>query len=138
MPPPLTLSDHEYEEFMRAIGINPRTGEPLLDPRELEIEQLRKENELLWRKLDELQGVADEMAARRPRGRRGAGVDVAPARVVEARRTAKLSQADLARGVVSRSFVNQIERGISRPSPSVLRVIAERTGRPYAFFLAES
>lgn len=47
---------------------------------------------------------------------------------------AGLSLAQLARKDVSRTFLHFVEHGRSRPSREVLEMIAERTGKPVAFF----
>jgi len=69
------------------------------------------------------------------RGARGSGLPVNPARVREARREAGLSLAQVAGDEVSRTFIHFVEQGRSRPSQSVLALIARRTGKPVAFFL---
>ena len=70
------------------------------------------------------------------RSRRGTGIEVNPARVREARESAGLSLAQVARNDVSRTFIHFVEQGRSRPSREVLEMIAERTGRPLSWFTA--
>ena len=74
-----------------------------------------------------------ETGARR---QRLAGVDIRPGAVKQARAEAGLSLADIAAGRVTRAAIHLIETGRSRPSMPVLEMIAERTGRPVAWFLA--
>jgi len=62
---------------------------------------------------------------------------VDPARVREARLEAGLSLAQLAGDDVSRTFIHFIEHGRSRPSKSVLALIARRTGKPVSYFLQQ-
>lgn len=69
------------------------------------------------------------------RGARGSGISVNPARVHEARIEAGLSLAQVAGDDVSRTFIHFVEQGRSRPSQSVLALIARRTGKPVSFFL---
>lgn len=52
-----------------------------------------------------------------------------------ARLDAKLSQAQLAAGVVTRQAIHLIEKGKARPSARTLELIAERTGKPISYFL---
>ncbi|HZU15833.1 MAG TPA: helix-turn-helix transcriptional regulator [Candidatus Dormibacteraeota bacterium] len=67
-------------------------------------------------------------------GRRGPGIDVIPERVRAARREAGLSLAQLAGGVVTPVAIHLIETGKSRPSFATLAHIANRTGKPFAYF----
>lgn len=48
---------------------------------------------------------------------------------------AGLSLAQVAGDEVSRTFIHFVEQGRSRPSQSVLALIARRTGKPVAYFL---
>ncbi len=41
---------------------------------------------------------------------------------------------ELADGAVSRTFIHLLEKGISRPSPDVLNLIAKRTHKPVNYF----
>jgi len=68
------------------------------------------------------------------RGARGTGIAVDPQRVLEARHEAGLSLRDVAGEDVSATFIHFVERGISRPSRSVLALIARRTGKPISYF----
>lgn len=52
----------------------------------------------------------------------------------QARLAAGLSLADVAGGDVSRTMIHFIEHGRARPSERVLALIAERTGKPVAYF----
>jgi tetratricopeptide (TPR) repeat protein len=70
------------------------------------------------------------------RRQRLAGVDIRPGAVKKARAEAGLSLAEIAAGRVTRAAIHLIENGRSRPSMPVLEMIAERTGRPVAWFLA--
>jgi len=63
---------------------------------------------------------------------------VDPARVREARLEAGLSLAQLAGDDVSRTFIHFIEHGRSRPSKSVLALIARRTRKPMSYFLEQA
>lgn len=69
------------------------------------------------------------------RGVRGSGIAVDPERVRQARVSAGLTLAQLAGKDVSRTFIHQVERGLARPSPPVLRLIARRTGKPINWFV---
>ena len=69
------------------------------------------------------------------RGVRGSGIAVDPERVRQARVIAGLSLAQVAGKEVSRTFIHQVERGLARPSPQVLRLIARRTGKPLNYFM---
>jgi transcriptional regulator with XRE-family HTH domain len=69
--------------------------------------------------------------------RRAPGLNVIPERVRQARQDAKLSLAKLAKGDISRTAVHLVETGKSRPSLSTLKLIAERTGKPLDYFLAD-
>ena len=69
------------------------------------------------------------------RGRRGAGVAVLPERLRQARKEAGLTQAELGGEMLSRQAVSQFELGQAQPSLDALAIIAERTGRPYRWFL---
>ncbi len=55
------------------------------------------------------------------------------ARVRALRRSAGLSQAELAAGRCSKEYVSQIERGKSRPSPETVAWLAERLGTDPGF-----
>jgi transcriptional regulator with XRE-family HTH domain len=68
------------------------------------------------------------------RAARSAGIEVDPRRVREARLEAGLSLRELAGTEVSATFIHFVERGVSRPSEKVLRLIARRTGRPIGYF----
>jgi tetratricopeptide (TPR) repeat protein len=58
-------------------------------------------------------------------------------RIRQARMEARLSLAAVAKNDFSRAFLNQVELGRSRPSPKNLKIIAERLGRPMAFFMQD-
>jgi tetratricopeptide (TPR) repeat protein len=75
-------------------------------------------------------------ASSRRRGRR-VGVDVRPGSVKEARLQAGLSLGKVARDDISRTAIYFVETGKAKPSLETLRLIAERTGQPMDFFLAE-
>jgi tetratricopeptide (TPR) repeat protein/DNA-binding XRE family transcriptional regulator len=69
------------------------------------------------------------------RGRRH-GIEIKPGSVKRAREEARMSLADVANGVVSRTAIYFVETGKAKPSMETLRLIAERTGRPIDYFLA--
>ncbi len=68
--------------------------------------------------------------------RKGTGINVRPDRVRQARRDARLSLSQLARGDISRTALHLVETGKSRPSMSTLKLIADRTGKSLEYFLA--
>src|SRR6266700_7094370 len=70
------------------------------------------------------------------RGRRH-GIEIKPGSVKQARREAGMSLAQVANGTVSRTAIYFVETGKAKPSMETLRLIAERTGRPLDFFLAD-
>jgi tetratricopeptide (TPR) repeat protein len=70
------------------------------------------------------------------RGRRK-GVEVRPGSVLEARKEAGLTLAQVAGGVVSRAAIHLVETGQTRPSFETLEMIARRTNKPIEFFLAD-
>lgn len=53
----------------------------------------------------------------------------------QARVAAGLSMAQLAGSELSRAFIHQVEHGLARPSPQVLKLIAQRTGKPINYFV---
>jgi transcriptional regulator with XRE-family HTH domain len=57
--------------------------------------------------------------------------------VRRARLEAGLSLAEVARDDVSRTFIHFVERGRSRPSRTVLTLIARRTRKPISYFMAQ-
>jgi transcriptional regulator with XRE-family HTH domain len=69
------------------------------------------------------------------RGRHGAGIAVDPERVRAARLEAGLTLSAVAGDEVSRTFIHQVERGVSRPSIDVLKLIAKRTAKPMNYFV---
>lgn len=72
-------------------------------------------------------------------GRRGRrkGVEVRPGTVKQARLDAGLSLGQVARSDISRTAIYFVETGKAKPSMETLRLIADRTGRPLDYFLAE-
>ena len=58
-------------------------------------------------------------------------------RIKEARETRGLTQAELAEGKVSRSYIGAVERGQVRPTVENLQFIARRLGKPFSFFLPD-
>lgn len=56
-------------------------------------------------------------------------------RVKEARQAKNLSQAQLATGRFSRSYISAIESGRINPSAENLKVIAQHLGLPLSYFL---
>ncbi len=73
-------------------------------------------------------------------GRRGRrrGVEIRPGSAKQARLEAGLSLGQVAGDQISRTAIYFVETGKAKPSMETLRLIAERTGRPLEFFLAES
>lgn len=73
-------------------------------------------------------------------GRRGRrrGIEVRPGTVKQARLDAGLSLGQVARGDISRTAIYFVETGKAKPSMETLRLIADRTGRPLDYFLAET
>src|ERR1700694_3504807 len=66
------------------------------------------------------------------------GIELRPGAVREARATCGLSLAEVAGAELTKAAIHRIEKGQSRPSIRSLTLIAERTGKPLSFFLAES
>lgn len=75
-------------------------------------------------------------AASGRRGRRH-GVEIKPGTVKQARAEAGLSLGQVARNDVSRTAIYFVETGKAKPSIETLALIAQRTGKPLDFFLAE-
>ncbi len=73
------------------------------------------------------------MLGMRYRGRRK-GIEVRAGAVMQARREAGLSLAEVAGSRFSRAAIHLIEHGKVRPSMEALRHIAHRTGKPLAYF----
>lgn len=69
--------------------------------------------------------------------RRPKGIAVRPEAVRQARQESGLSLADLARGQVTRAAIHLVETGKMRPSMRTLQLIAQSTGRPISYFLAD-
>src|SRR2546423_2981317 len=69
--------------------------------------------------------------------RRPKGIAVRPDAVRQARLESGLSLADLARGQVTRAAIHLVETGKMRPSMRTLQLIAQSTGRPISYFLAD-
>ena len=63
------------------------------------------------------------------------GIHIIPDRIREARLDAGLTLSQVAGSLVSRAFIHRVEKGQSRPSLDVLRMIAAKTGRPLKYFL---
>src|SRR6266851_1677782 len=74
-----------------------------------------------------------------PSGRRGRrhGIEIKAGSVKQARKEAGLSLAKVANGAVSRTAIYFVEVGKAKPSMETLMLIAERTGRPLDYFLAQ-
>lgn len=72
-------------------------------------------------------------------GRRGRrhGIAIKPGTVKEARLAAGLSLGQVARNDISRTAIYFVETGKAKPSIETLKLIAERTGKPVDFFLAQ-
>jgi tetratricopeptide (TPR) repeat protein/DNA-binding XRE family transcriptional regulator len=72
-------------------------------------------------------------------GRRGRrqGVEIKPGSVKQARSEAGLSLGQVAREDISRTAIYFVETGKAKPSIETLTLIAERTGKPIEYFLAE-
>ena len=58
-------------------------------------------------------------------------------RIKEAREARGLTQAELAEGKVSRSYIGSVERGEVRPSAENLQFLAEKLGKPLSYFLPD-
>jgi len=58
-------------------------------------------------------------------------------RIREARRAKGLSQGQLAKGIVSRSYVTALENGRINPTAENLRLLAERLGQPMSYFMPD-
>src|SRR5215472_6509421 len=69
--------------------------------------------------------------------RRPKGIAVRPEAVRQARLDAGLSLAELAGGQVTRAAIHLVETGKMRPSMRTLQLIAQRTGRPVSYFMAD-
>ena len=78
----------------------------------------------------------EKVASSRRRGRRR-GVEIRPGSVKQARLEAGLSLGKIARDDISRTAIYFVETGKAKPSLETLQLIAERTGRPMEFFLAD-
>lgn len=65
------------------------------------------------------------------------GIELRPGSVAQARSEAGLSLAQVANSRVSRAAIHLIETGQSRPTLATLRLIAQRTRKPLAFFTAD-
>src|SRR5579864_1937460 len=72
------------------------------------------------------------------RGGRRVGLDLVPGSVAKARREANLSLRLLAAGQLTATAVHLIERGKCRPTLRTLRLIAEQTGKPLEYFIADT
>ena len=75
-------------------------------------------------------------AASGRRGRRH-GIEIKPGSVKQARLEAGLSLGQVARDDISRTAIYFVETGKAKPSIETLALIAERTGKPVDYFLAE-
>jgi tetratricopeptide (TPR) repeat protein len=82
-------------------------------------------------------GPSEAHRARSGRRGRRLGVEIRPGTVKQARVDAGLSLGQIARGDISRTAIYFVETGKARPSMETLRLIADRTGRPLDYFLAE-
>ena len=58
-------------------------------------------------------------------------------RLKQARLDAKMSQRQLCGEVITRNMLSQIENGVARPSMDTLWYLADRLGKPMAYFLDE-
>jgi tetratricopeptide (TPR) repeat protein len=56
----------------------------------------------------------------------------------EARLARGMTQEQLARGVATKGFVSQVERDLANPSLPKLRLLADRLGRPLAYFVRDA
>ena len=65
------------------------------------------------------------------------GIELRPGAVHEARAANGLTLAQVAGAELTRAAIHRIEKGQSRPSIRTLTLIAERTGKPLSFFLAD-
>ena len=57
-------------------------------------------------------------------------------RIKEAREAKGLTQAELAAGLVSRSYIGAVEKGRVKPTAENLQYIAEKLGKPPLIFYA--
>src|SRR5258708_10911190 len=69
--------------------------------------------------------------------RRLSGVTIKPGSVKQARQEAGMSLAQVGKGRVTAPAIYLIETGRTRPSLPTLEHIAQRTGKPVEFFLAD-
>jgi tetratricopeptide (TPR) repeat protein len=69
--------------------------------------------------------------------RRLKGIAIRPEAVRQARLDSGLSLAELAGGQVTRAAIHLVETGKMRPSMRTLQLIAQRTGRPISYFMAD-
>src|SRR2546428_9250777 len=81
-----------------------------------------------------VRGTSVKPPARRPHL---PGVDVRPGSVRQARLEAGLTLEQVAQGEVSRAAIHLVETGKARPSMRTLEHIAQRTGKPIAFFIGD-
>src|SRR5437868_14540052 len=82
-------------------------------------------------------GRQENVASSRRRGRRR-GVEIRPGSVKQARLESGLSLGQVARNDISRTAIYFVETGKAKPSIETLRLIAERTTKPLAFFLGQA
>src|SRR5579859_1532729 len=80
--------------------------------------------------------MAAEKVSSGRRGRRR-GVEIRPGSAKQARLEAGLSLGQVAGDQISRTAIFFVKTGKAKPSMETLRLIAERTGRPLEFFLAQ-
>src|SRR5918911_3565481 len=69
---------------------------------------------------------------------RGLAAGTVGERLRSARVERGLTQEALAKGVVTKGFISQVERNHLNPSLPKLRLLAERLGKPLSYFLGES
>jgi tetratricopeptide (TPR) repeat protein len=79
----------------------------------------------------------EDLARPKAKRRRLPGVALRPGAVKQARQDAGLSLAQVGRGHVTAPAIYLIETGRTRPSLPTLEHIAQRTGKPVEFFLAD-
>lgn len=69
---------------------------------------------------------------------RGGGMNSIGSKLKEARVARGLTQQQLAQGVASKGFVSLVERNMLNPSLPKLRLLADRLGRPLAYFVQDA
>ena len=58
-------------------------------------------------------------------------------KILQARKSAGLSQRQLCGDVITRNMLSQIEHGTAKPSMDTLKYLASQLGKPISYFLEE-